>query len=354
MNSNSKIPNKNTRIYMLKYGDIIVNPETFNSYLDTISQSCNIDFGSPNLTIWLINPTSYWNNYKWHTATGGMDNEHTYKGNISPNDIDGYNILENGGYSNLDINLRIKVRNFSLNKGIEQTDVHFHISCSHNDESIRTNGLMIGSNALLNKFHQYESDTNYNNNNNNNNNNMPPLATDMPSLPDFNGMEIEGQSSLINDNFWKSLNGGSKKCKSSKISKKKIYKNKKNKKITQNGSGDVNRGTLVYNSNNPNSENESENVKPNNFPVYAKVRRPRLVTTTNKPRLVVNTKTHQTLREARREAGMTEGMNRRAQSRRAFKGKDKKKGGSRINQKRVTKRSTYRRVNNKRRTHKRK
>ena len=137
-----------------------------------------------------------------------------------------------------------------------------------------------------------------------------------------------------------------------KISKKN-KKNKKNKKIIQNGSGDVNGGTLVYNSTKP--EIESENNNPNKFPVYAKVeRRPRLVTTNNKPRLVVNTKTHQNLREARKEAGITKGMNRKNPSRRAIRGRGKKKGGSRVNQKRVTKRSTYRRVNNKRRTHKRK
>ena len=122
-------------------------------------------------------------------------------------------------------------------------------------------------------------------------------------------------------------------------------KNKKNKKITQNGSGDVNRGTIVYN----NSTIPDHKPKPIvNNELYNRVVRQKV-----QPRVTIEN-TRQTLREARMEAGIPKGMIRGARSRIGFKRTVEKKGGSRINQKRVTKRSTYRRVNNKRRTHKRK
>jgi hypothetical protein len=118
-------------------------------------------------------------------------------------------------------------------------------------------------------------------------------------------------------------------------------KNKKNKKITQNGSGDVNNGRLVYNS--TNSTNPDPII---NNELYSTVSRPEEQTR------VTLENTHQTLNQVRKEAGMIRRINRTNSSRKAFK--VKKKGGSRVNQKRVTKRSTYRRVNNKKRTHKRK
>ena len=128
-----------------------------------------------------------------------------------------------------------------------------------------------------------------------------------------------------------------------KISKKN-KKNKKNKKITQNGSGDVNGGKIVYNSTKPNPKPEP--IANNSL--YSRVVRPKVQSN------VIFENTHQTLRVARREAGMNRSIIRKTPSRIGFKGRGGKKGGSRVNQKRVTKRSTYRRVNNKRRTHKRK
>jgi Mg-chelatase subunit ChlI len=101
-------------------------------------------------------------------------------------------------------------------------------------------------------------------------------------------------------------------------------KNKKNKKITQNGgSGDVNMGELVYNS----TKFNPDNVNHNSVPVYAKVN--------GKPRLVTHNEIRQTLNQVKKEVEMKRRINRKNQYRKAFK----RKGGG-INNRKLSKKKS--------------
>ena len=239
----NNVPIKNKKIFMLKYDDYIKDKKTFDFYVEVISNACETDFNNPNITIWLIDPRPYWERMEWIEAVGKEFREHTYKGIIYPKDIQAYNISKNGGYQNLPG----KINEFSISKELDIENVYLHISCSSNDESISTYGLMIGRNALLNRYIQNETPPP-----SSPSSPSPPSSPSSPSspplppLPNFNinsSSRMDTDGSVNNTTFWNNImNGGSikKRSKRSKITKKhkkskrsKVNKNKKTKQKMQ-------------------------------------------------------------------------------------------------------------------------